>query len=375
MKIKVLSVLFNIAKAQEHEWFVRFIDRSRFELEFVLINAKGSFMDTFLQNEKVPVHHFTYSGKKDLPSLTWKLFLLMRREHYDIVHAHLFEGTLAGMTAARLAGVKMRISTRHYSDFHHVWFPSAVKYDRFINRQATHLVAISKNVQNILTQYEQVPISKIRLIHHGIDMDDYKPGAVHTDRVQVLRTKYNIPEGTAVVGVISRFIELKGLQYLIPAFREVLTQYPDTVLLLANASGAYKSQVENLLKSIPEKNYRLIVFENDIAALYKLFSCFVHIPISASAEAFGQIYLEALASKVPSIFSLSGVAPEFAIDKKNCLVVPFKDEVKVKEALLYLLNPSTDKEQLIKNGYELVASTFDVRNKIRKLEQLYSEAL
>lgn len=375
MKIKVLNVLFNIAKAQEHEWFVRFIDRSRFELEFALINAKGSYMDTFLQKENVPVHHFEYSGKKDLLSLTWKLFLLMKREHYDIVHAHLFEGTLAGMTAARLAGVKMRISTRHYSDFHHVWFPSAVKYDRFINRQATHLVAISRNVQNILTQYEQVPPSKIRLIHHGIDMDDYKPGAVHVDRVSALRTKYDIPEGIPVVGVISRFIELKGLQFLIPAFKEILTQYPDAVLLLANASGAYKPQVDELLKSIPDRNYRLIVFENDIAALYKLFSCFVHIPISASAEAFGQIYLEALASKVPSVFSLSGVAPEFAVDKVNCIVVPFRDAAKVKEALLYLLNPAADNEKLIHNGYELVASTFDVRNKIRKLEQLYSEAV
>ena len=91
MKRKVLTVLFNISKAQEHEWFVRFINRNAFELEFALINAKGSFMHQFLESHNVPCHHFTYNGKKDLPALTFRLFLLMLKNKYDIVHAHLFE--------------------------------------------------------------------------------------------------------------------------------------------------------------------------------------------------------------------------------------------------------------------------------------------
>ncbi len=374
MKRKVLTVLFNISKAQEHEWFVRFINRNAFELEFALINAKGSFMHQFLESHNVPCHHFTYNGKKDLPALTFRLFLLMLKNKYDIVHAHLFEGTLSGMMAARLAGVKHRITTRHYSDFHHVWFPGAVKYDKLINSLTTKIVAISKNVENILLNYEHVNPEKVRLIHHGIDMDDYKPGVVTADSVNLLPEKYAILPEQPVVGVISRFIELKGLQYLIPAFKDVLKSHPDAVLILANASGSYKQEVMSLLKDIDEARYRLIVFENDIAALYKLFSCFVHIPITASAEAFGQIYLEALASEIPSVFSLSGVAPEFAVDKENCLVVPFKNSEKVSEAIQYILKKGPAVESMVVNGYKIVAKRFDVRTKIHKLEQLYSEA-
>lgn len=373
MKKKVLTVLFNISKAQEHEWFVRFINRDVFELEFALINARDSYMHHFLLSHNVPCHHFEYRGKKDLPALTFHLFLLMKKNRYDVVHAHLFEGTLAGMLAARLAGVKQRITTRHYSDFHHVWFPGAVKYDRIINNLASKIVAISKNVENILLNYEHVKPEKIRLIHHGIDMDDYKPGAVSNDRVSLLRTKYAILPHQRVVGVISRFIELKGLQYIIPAFKVILKSNPDAVLVLANASGSYTSEVMSLLSDIDKNSYRLIVFENDIAALYKLFSCFVHIPITASAEAFGQIYLEALASEVPSVFSLSGVAPEFAVDKQNCLVVPFKNIDKVAEAIQYIFDGGPGLKNMVSNGYELVASGFDVRTKIKKLEALYSE--
>lgn len=373
MKKKVLTILFNISKAQEHEWFVRFINRDVFDLEFALINAKGSFMHQFLERHNVPCHHFNYNGKKDLPALTYRLILLMRKKKYDIVHAHLFEGTLAGMLASRLACIKHRITTRHYSDFHHVWFPGAVKYDKFINSLATKIVAISKNVENILLNYEHVNPRKIRLIHHGIDMDDYKPGAVDVERINKLRDKYGILPEQPVVGVISRFIELKGLQYLIPAFKDVLETHPNAVLILANASGSYKTEVINLLKDIDESRYRLIVFENDIAALYKLFSCFVHIPITASAEAFGQIYLEALASEIPSVFSLSGVAPEFAVDKENCLVVPFKNREKVAEAIQFILDKGPALEQMVRNGYKTIETRFDVRTKIHKLEQLYSE--
>jgi hypothetical protein len=60
--------------------------------------------------------------------------------------------------------------TRHSSDFHHIYFPSAVKYDRFTNWLATDIVAISENVQNILLNWESVNPAKVHLIKHGIDL-------------------------------------------------------------------------------------------------------------------------------------------------------------------------------------------------------------
>ncbi len=219
MKKKVLIVLFCINKAQEHEWFVEFIDRHLFDIEFVLINSKDSPMDLFLKEHHVKTWNFNYSGKKDLPILTWNLYKLMIKNSYDVVHTHLFEANLAGLTAAYLARVPKRILTRHHSDFHHIYFPSSVKYDKYTNRLSTDIVAISENVKNILEKSENVPTSKIHLIHHGIDMRDYFPGAVNEERIQKIRNTYNLHnKSSCVVGVISRFIELKGLQYLIPAF-------------------------------------------------------------------------------------------------------------------------------------------------------------
>ncbi len=371
MKIKVLVMVQDIMKAQEHEWFVEYLNREKFEIHFLLVNGKDTFMDEFLQANNIPVYYLNYSGKKTLFSLFFSAYKIMRKNRYDIVHTHLFEASLAGLPAAFFAGVSQRIYTRHYSDYHHLWFPAALKYDKFINAMATKIIATSRNVQSILLK-ENVSNKKIFLIHHGIDLSDYRPGMVTNERIHAIKERYNLNVKGPIIGVISRFTEYKGLHYLIPAFASLLTDYPTAVLVMSNATGDYKKQIYQLLENINPENYRIIEFEIDVAALYKVFNCFVHIPINATSEAFGQTYLEALASKIPSVFTLSGVAPEFIKDKENALVVPFCDSKSVKEALNYILKNSIEMEAMCDRGFDSLKN-FDIHIKINKLEQLYSD--
>ena len=373
MRQKILIVINDIQKAQEHEWFVKFLDRELFELEFALINSRNTVMDNFLAKENIPTFHFKYHSKRDLPGLVMMLFKRMISGSYDIVHTHLFEASLAGLIASFLARVPKRIMTRHYSDYHHVWFPSAVKYDRLMNTLATDLVAISKNVVNIFVEKEKVPANKIHLIHHGLDMNEYAEDAISDTRISVLRQKYSLSLNSPVVGAISRFTELKGLQFLIPAFKRLLTDFPDAVLVLANATGDYSREIIKMLEIIPDSNKRIIEFENDIAALYKLFDCFVHIPINRTAEAFGQTYIESLASKVPAVFTLSGVAPEFAVDKKNCFIVPYCNQHAVYETLKFVFNNRNNLDRILDEGYKIITEQFDIKIKMNKLTELYKE--
>jgi len=371
MKSKILVIVINIKRAQEHEWFVKMINRDLFDVELVLINGENSVMSQFLSEQNIKTWFFRYSSKRDLPKLTAKLYLMMLKGKFKIVHTHLFEASLAGLTAAFLARVPKRIMTRHYSDYHHVWFPNAVKYDRYLNALATDVIAISENVRNILVNQENVDTRKVHLIHHGLDMSEYKTEAVSNERISELRRKYNIPIDVPVIGAISRFTELKGVQYLIPAFLRVLDSYPDAILLLANAAGDYAKEIKDMLSQIPVKNVRIIEFENDIAALYRIFDCFVHIPVNLTAEAFGQTYIESLASRVPAIFTLSGVAPEFAVNKVNCLIVPYCNSNAVYDAVISILNDRIKFEEMINTGYKTVEEQFDIKIKSAKLEALY----
>jgi glycosyltransferase involved in cell wall biosynthesis len=96
----------------------------------------------------------------------------------------------------------------------------------------------------------------------------------------------------------------------------------------------------------------------------------VHGPIDARSEAFGQTYVEALAAGVPSVFTLSGVAPEFIRNEHNALVVPFRDAESIYRAIKRLLEDRELREGLVANGRKS-ASLFLLEKMIGRLKELY----
>jgi glycosyltransferase involved in cell wall biosynthesis len=346
------------------------LDRKRFALSFVLLNPGDSVLETFLRGRGVDVLRIEYRGKKDLPGAILRIARFLRRRNVRVVHCHLFDACVAGLVAARLAGVKKRFYTRHYATFHQVYFPRAVHYDRFINAQATGIVAISRNVEVALRK-EGVNCRKVHLVHHGIRLEEF--GQVPAGRVAGLRAKYGLAGKGPVIGLISRYLELKGIQYVIPAFRQLLGRFPAAHLVLANATGDYAATIRALLSGLPPGTYTEIRFEEDVAALYGLFDVFLHVPINEHLEAFGQTYVEALAAGVPSVFTLSGVAPEFIEDGRNALVVPFCDAGAIYQATSHLLEDAPLRQAITARGRADVQERFSLPTMIYKLEELYGD--
>src|SRR5262249_20164222 len=147
--------------------------KEKFRLIFILLNPGDSAIEQNLSRD-FAVYRILFCGKKDLPKAISKIYRILKNENISVIHTHLFEATLSGMIAARLAGVENRIYTRHHGSYHHEYFPSAIKYDRFINFLSTDIVAISQNVKDILINYEGVSPEKIHLIHHGFDLQAFR---------------------------------------------------------------------------------------------------------------------------------------------------------------------------------------------------------
>ena len=366
---KITYIISEIDKAIAFEWVVHFINKEKFSLSFILINSENSYLGKFLAKENIPVFHVKCSNKFHLPIAIFNCYNKLKKIKPDIVHCHLFHANLIGLTAAKLANIRSRIFTRHYSTYHHDYFPKTVKWDRQINKLSTTIIAISENVKNVLIENEQVNPEKITLIHHGFDLPTFEQ--INEGIFSSLTNKYNPRNKYPVIGVISRFTELKGIQFIIPAFQKLLQYYPDALLLMFNAHGDFESQIDSLLENQPKDSFSKIKFENEITSLYKLFDVFIHVPVDKQIEAFGQTYVEALASGTPSIFTLSGVANEFIKDRENALVVPYKNADAIFDAMVELLKDDNLKNKLIENGKLDVCNRFKIEIMISKLEKLY----
>ncbi len=333
----------------------------------MLLNKSDSALESFLIKRGFSVKRLLYRSRRDRISCFIKLFwhFLFRRP--DIVHVHLVEAGLTAIPAAYLAFINKRVYTRHHSTYHHLYHPSFVKVDKWINRLSTHLIAISGNVRDVLIEKEHVFPSKITVIHHGFDLILFKNDGPDVQ----LKVKYNPSSKLPVIGVISRYQHLKGYQYIIPAFKKLLIDYPDALLIIANARGEYAKEIKSMLSELPRNSFVEINFEDNISALYSLFDVFVHVPIDKNCEAFGQIYIEALAASVPSVFTLSGIASDFVKDRENALVVPYCDANAIYKAITTVLSSKEIANSIAQKGRSDVFDNFGLDKMIKAHIRLY----
>lgn len=370
-KQNITYIISNINKALAFEWIATHINKDKFNLSFILLNPGDSELEMFFKKNEIQVSRITYHNKKDILKAIYLVYKILKKQKTTIVHTHLFDANIVGLTAAWFSRVLKRIHTRHHSNYHHFYHPKAVKYDKLVNWLSTDIVAITEVVKNILITKEHVNPKKIHLIHHGFMLEQF----INCSEISVskLKQKYLHAGSYPVIGVISRYTEWKGIQYIIPAFSKLLAIYPNALLILANANGEYKEEIKKLLLTVPKQNYIEISFEIDVFSLYQLFDFFVHIPITSEMEAFGQTYVEALAAKIPSIFTLSGIANEFIIDRRNALVVPYQNPDAIYNAILELMQNKTLANTLISNGLKDVNQRFTLNKMIVSLEELYEK--
>lgn len=370
---KVVYIISHIDKAIGFEWITEKLDRSRFDLSFILLNDKPSHLAKYLQEQGIPARELHFTGKWSMPLVLLKVINLLRKIKPDVIHTHMYGADIIGQVAGKILRIKKRIYTRHSSNENRKYHNKR-KIDHLVNSLSTHILAISENVKNILVTEEGVDPKKIRLIHHGFDLEKF--GNVPRNQVEELSIKYNPQKKAPVIGVVARYSHWKGIQYTIEAFKKILQDYPDALLLLANAKhGDYKKELEVLLSELPQNSYYEIEFEQNSFALFQLFDVYVHIPIDAELEAFGQTYVEALAAGIPSVFTNSGVAREFIHHQKNALVVDFQDSGQVYQSVLKILTDAGLREILISNGKEDVKKLFSLEEMINNLEKLYGDEI
>lgn len=343
--------------------------RQKAKIVFLLLNKRPGTFQMFLEAHQIPVRRFS-PERPLLPiaCILLVLYFLLRRP--KVVHAHLFDAGVVGLTAAWLARVPQRMYTRHHSTIHHQYFRAGLKWDKLCNKLATAVVAPSKTVQDVLTDMEGVPGWKVALVHHGFALSSLaaKPDDA---RLEKIRTKYRISDRQGpVIGCVARYTEWKGVQYVIEAFGELIKSVPSARLVLANAKGDYCAAIKHSLSQLPSESFREIEFEEDVEALYHLFDVLVHVPIDGMAEAFGQVYVEAMAAGVPMVVTLSGIAKECVVDEKNALVVPFKDPSAIEKAIRRLLEQEELRREIILNA-QATAQNFSLDIMLDKLTTLY----
>jgi glycosyltransferase involved in cell wall biosynthesis len=207
-KIKITYIISGVDQAPFIETILDMIDRAKYDVSVLLLNTSDSQLERFLLQKGIFCMRVIYRGKRDYFKAVYKCYRFFKKNKPSIIHVHLNDAGIVGLFAGWLAGVGNRVYTRHGGS-QRGFTKRGVMYDRFTNRFATHIIATCQTVKEILINEENVQPDKISVINYGFNMQ----GFLTPDEkvVEELKEKYNPDKRYPVIGVISRWVEYKGI--------------------------------------------------------------------------------------------------------------------------------------------------------------------
>jgi glycosyltransferase involved in cell wall biosynthesis len=242
------------------------------------------------------------------------------------------------------------------------------KYENLLYNEVDHIIALCRNMQNLLQTEYRIEPDKIVVIPNGLADIQYRlkeKGEVVASSFAItegsgsdgsevvwdtLRKKWHIPENELLILFAGRLDAVKGLGYLIKAFHKVLNIIPNCRLMIAGngAFDEYMKDCEDIWMHITWTG-RL-----DRVKLYELYSIADIGVMPSFHEQCSYVAIEMMMHGVPLVANTSTGLHEMVEDGISGLQIPVMehtdrmeiDTCLLAEKMIYLLqNP--DERQLL----------------------------
>ena len=249
----------------------------------------------------------------------------------EIVHCHTWYTHLAGSLARPLTGARLVLTT-HSLEPHRPWkveqlgtaYDATTWIERTAYQNADGVAAVSAAMKADVQALYGVAPERIRVIHNGIDPDEYRP----RPDPAVLR-RLGVDPDLPIVLFVGRITRQKGILHLVRAIRHLNEDVQ--VVLCAGAPDTpeigqeMRALVEEVkgAVSVPVVWVAEMLSKPDVIALYTHAAVFV---CPSVYEPFGIINLEAMACETPVVASAVGGIPEIVVPGETGLLVPLDAE-------------------------------------------------
>jgi glycosyltransferase involved in cell wall biosynthesis len=341
---------------------LRSLDEVGFDVH--VVSSPGPALDGLPLGEGVTRHGIPIERQphvfRDVVSL-WRLFRLMRRIRPHVVHAHTPKAGLAGMAAAFLAGIPVRLYTVHGLPLltRNGWRRHVLETaERTSAALATQCYTVSESVGELLIQHELCPASKLTILGSGscggVDVDRFRPGNCGLD----VRRSQGIPDDALVLTFVGRLARDKGIAILAKAWPEIAQEIPELHLLLAGEEDDSDPVPEAALQGLrehPRVHFTGTVSSGHMPAVYAASDICI---LPSFREGLPQTALEAAAAGVPMISTrVSGVVSA-VVDGVTGILVPPREVGPLKKAVCQLARGSEQRKRLGEAARNRVVAQF-----------------
>ena len=269
-----------------------------------------------LEARGVPLDAIPLRADVDPIAFVQVVAYLMRRRP-AILHTHLVHAEAYGLLAGAVAGVPVRLTTKHgFNEFRES--PYFGVADRAVASLAHVHIAISRGLARYLEDVEGFDGESFEIVHYGIDPDGEPPP--YTGDVPRLLC-------------VGRLIPIKGHLVLLRGFAAAKQKLPGLQLDIAG-SGPLEPALKALVRELGITDS--VHFLGHVSPIQAAIERAAVVVVPSMGEGFGMVALEAMERARPVIAAEIGGLGELVRDGETGLLVPPGVAEPLRDAILQL---------------------------------------
>ena len=330
------------------------------------IVGDGSWLPAEMQRRGFTVEVLDRETRSPRPFLQ-RVYSLLRSGEFDLVHAHLFDGSMYSAFSARLAGRPIVATLHGQVDIEARGIKSRLK--RLVFRALiTRSVAVSRSLKSTLQPLLGLPDAKMSVIHNGLER------AVQ-DTTPIVAARSDARGGHFRLVAVGNIRQAKDYPTLLRALRVLIDRGIPIQLDIAgqpDGGGLYAQLCAQRHDLQLESNLTFHGFLSSPAALVANADIFV---LSSSQEGFSLATIEAMLAGIAVVATRSGGPEEILQDGVTGLLVPTKDPIALADAIERLVRNPETRHQLANAARHDAEKRFGIQQMIMAYERLYFQTL
>lgn len=272
--------------------YYRHIDRSRVQFDFLVDE----------DSTRVPMEEILSMGGRVFRIPPYQhpvayrraLLRLFHTEHWTIVHSHINTLSVFPLSAAKAAGVPVRIAHSHSTMGKGEYGKNLMKLvlRPFATVYPTHRFACSNYAGKWLFGK-----ASFTVIPNAIELRDFR---FSEQTRQQVRSELGLAPDTLLIGHVGRFMPQKNQSFLVDALLQLLHHVPNAMLAFVG-DGPDKESVTRYVQQHGVQNHVFFLGQrSDVNRLYQAFDVFC---LPSLYEGLGIVGIEAQRAGLPCFFS------------------------------------------------------------------------
>lgn len=364
-KIKILFTIGNLDVGGAEKLIINQIknlDKEKFEPYLCTLFPYGAknYSEMLSVIKEVPYQRFSFYGGFDV--ISWlKVYRFLKKEKFDILVCHLFQTNFIIRVLNILTYKKPVFIFEHNIYWQKQWWK--ILADRILALKTTKIFVDSNAILEFTSKQEKLDKSKFAILPYPIELVE----ETNFNKVKI-KEEFGLPEKSFVIGSVSRFVEQKGIPYLIEAASKILESIGrDDVYFLIIGYGKKETELIEMVKNFKIESRCFIKSAKNIEEVMSTMDIFV---VPSLWEGQPIAMLEAMAINRPVVATKVGGIPELIISGKNGLLAEPKDPDSLALQITKLIKDDNLREMISKEGRG-TAESFSMPVYIKKLEKYF----